>query len=137
MSKQLTAKEKIQKKLETEAAKYLVDVDRVIRRALESATLSLMGIEVRGHRNEIDHCNGRNSVLIDAFRQKALGEAKKIARNVKLSPEEMATFRNAFEKEYSSQVSTAVRRAAQERAAADAKALIESVQMDIEQYITE
>jgi hypothetical protein len=137
MAKQLTTKEKIQKKLEEEAAKYLGDVDKVIRRALESATLSLMGLEARGGRNEIDHCNGRNSVLIDAFRQKALGEAKRIARNVKLSPEEIGGFRNAFKSEYSKQVSAAVRRAAQERAAADAKEFIESIQMDIEQYITE
>lgn len=137
MTTKLTVKQKIKQKMEREATKYLADVDKLIRKALESATLSLMGIESRHGRNEIDHCNGRNSVLIDAFRQKAIGEAKKIARSVKLSPEDMGSFRNAFKKEYSSQVSSAVRIAARERAIADAKALIDSIEMDVEQYITE
>lgn len=136
MSKQ-TAQNIIRKKIESEAAKYVGDVDRIIRRQLEAATLSLMGIEKRGSHAEIDHCNGRNSVLIDAFRDQAMSEAKRIARTVKISPEERSLFKASFEREYNKQVHSAVMAAARERAKADAEELVKSISMDITKFIEE
>jgi hypothetical protein len=88
----------------------------------------------KGHRSEyeIDHCNGRNSVLIDAFRNRAIDQADKLAKQIKLDTEEMKIYRTAFRREYSNALGKEIRHAAQKKAEADAAQLVEKIKINIE-----
>lgn len=130
----MEAGDKIKKLIEEKAAKHLEDIERTIDRTIESAVLSLIGLEKNGHRGgyEIDHCNSRNSVLIDAFRNRAIDQASKLAKQLKLDADEMKTYRSAFRREYSSAIHKEIRRAAEEKAKADANELVRKVKINIE-----
>lgn len=130
--------EKIKNKIETNAKKYLENIDQLIDRSIEDAILSLIGLErssFGSSRYEIDHCNGRNSVLIDAFRNKAIKQAEKLASQLKLDANEMKQYRIAFRTEYSKHIREKIRKAAQERAENDAKALIAKIKTDATKYL--
>lgn len=63
---------------EKEVADFLKNLRPNIRSRLDAALASLLGISTQWGRVEIDHCNGRNSVLVDAVREIALKEVRGI-----------------------------------------------------------
>jgi len=131
-------KTNIQKLLEAEATKFIEESTKKIPKILEDATLSLLWLERDFHRwYEIDHCNWRNSVLIDAFRRIAQKEAEKIASTYKPSKEDIASFQEAFAKEYKIQMSYCIRDLAKTKAIADAKIEIDKVFIDAKAIIEE
>lgn len=130
--------DKIRQIVEQEAVKHIADAPKLVKQMVEGALLSLLGLSTNYHRGyEIDHCNGRNSVLIDAFRNCAVTEAERIARGYKPTKDQLANYEAAFEKEFSSQMLRAIRDLAIERAKAEAKTLVESVQIDIKAALGE
>lgn len=132
----MSINKKIREQIEKKAAEKLLGMDSFVDRALENSILSLIGLE-KGHRGEyeIDHCNGRNSVLIDAFRDRAEGHAKKLASSLKLDANEMKAYRLAFRNEYSSQIHRAIKKAAADRAENDAEEFVSKIKVDINKYL--
>ena len=125
-----TALEVVTEKIKT----YRADVNSQI----EDALLSIIGLEKRHNSSmEIDHCNGRNSVLIDAFRNIAKDEAEKIARNFKPSKEDFAGFKEAFASEYRSQIRYSIRDLAKSKAHSDFKDFADNEKIDISKIVKE
>lgn len=61
----------IEKIADAEIAKFITDIPAIIRRILEGAIASLLGLSNRfGDKWEVDHCNGRRSVIIDIVERK-------------------------------------------------------------------
>lgn len=137
MAKKEKAADAIQEMIQEESVRFVKNARDMIRDTLKYSTLSLLGIETSGNRYEIDHCNGRNSVLIDAFRGIAIEEAKNIASTYKPSKEDLVGFRNAFEKEYKSQLGNAIREKAREKAKIDAEEFYKSIKLDAAKFILE
>lgn len=128
--------EELQTVIADEAAKYLKDVRTTIRSALELSTLSLLGIEKRhGNSYEIDHCNGRASVLIDAFRAVAIEEAKKIAKNYVPSSAEVVGFASMFQKEFNRHFNESLQYMAREKAKVEASKIINSIELDVSHFM--
>lgn len=130
------SEEKLRKIVEEEAAKYIKDARQTIRQKLNAATLSLLGLETGGYgKVEIDHCNGRNSVLVDAFRALAKEEAEKLARTYKPSSEDIINFQAAFEREFKSNFSYVIRDLAKAKAQEEAKKALELINIDVEKLV--
>lgn len=124
--------DKIHKKTEIEIG----GIDRKIEMLIESSILSLIGIEKNGHQgHSIDHCNGRNSVLIDAFRNLAVKKAEKMARELKLDSGNMGIYKSAFEREYSSHINREIKNLAAQRAKDDAKAFLSDLETNVEDFL--
>lgn len=128
--------EKLRKVVEEEATKYIKDARKTIQQKLNSATMSLLGLS-NGYssRVEIDHCNGRNSVLIDAFRKLAQEEAEKLARTYKPSAEDIIGFQAAFEREFKSQFSYVVRDLAKKKAQEEAQKAVQLINLDVQKLV--
>lgn len=96
--------------LKDKMSNYVKELPKKIEGLMEASLLSLLGLEKRGYDYEIDHCNGRNSVLIDAIRELAKDEVTKMVKgNVKIDKTQISLFQAAFKKEFNNQVSYAVR----------------------------
>lgn len=116
-----------------EAATYLKDARTHIRKNIEQATLSLLGLEKRGwDAMEIDHCNGRNSVLIDAFRNVAIEEATKIATNYRPDPAEIVGYANTFRQEMRRHLTEQLRAAAIAQAKKEAEAIVAGIKVSVD-----
>jgi hypothetical protein len=66
---------------------------------------------------------------LDAFINLAMKEANKIASSYKPSKEDVVGFKNAFEKEYKSQISYAIRDIVKRRVEADVKDELDKIRM--------
>ena len=135
MSKKNITLEKIVKE---EATLFIKDARKKISSQLEAALLSIIGLEKKNygiHGYEIDHCNNRNSVLIDAFKTYAKEEAEKIAKSYKPTKEDIGTFRNAFEKEFRSQMNYIVLDLAKQKAIQIGNSIIEEIKIDVDEII--
>lgn len=134
----MVKKKKIESIVNEEINAFIRNARPQIKKILESSLLSLMGLEKNYQSNyEIDHCNGRNSVLIDAFRSLAVEEAKKMAKSYQPTKEDVLGFKTAFEREYKNQVSYVIRDAATNRAKKDVDSYISEIKIDIEKMIEE
>lgn len=124
--------------LEAEVIKYVSNIKPQMKDILQRAVLSLIGLEKRySNEYEIDHCNGRNSVLIDAFRSIAIEEAKKLANSYKPTKEDVISFKSAIEKEYKNQLNYAIRDIIKKRVEQDAKLLLDEMKVDIEDLVVD
>ena len=121
--------------LEKEVNKYVKDIRPRIERIMEASVLSLIGLEKRNSDYEIDHCNGRNSVLIDAFKSIAIGEVKKLASTYKPTKEDIIDFKEAFKKEYASQMGYAIRNLVKGKVDKDINKLLETVRVDVDSIV--
>lgn len=124
--------------LDQEADKFIKNSKQRVPEILESALLSLLGLEKRyDNKYEIDHCNNRNSVLIDAFKRLATKEAEKLAKSYKPSKADEANFLVAFEKEYRNQMSYVIRDMARDKVKADVENAVSKIKIDIEAMLSE
>lgn len=98
--------------------KFVSTLDQRIENALNSALLSLLGIENRyAGRYEIDHCNGRNSVFIDVLRDKAKAQVEALITKIgPLVEGQSKELHDAIRKEYANQLQYEVRTASKNRA---------------------
>lgn len=132
------AKKSFQLEIEKQARAELKNARVNVKKYLEGAILSLLGLEKKYNNDyEIDHCNGRNGVLIDAFRELAITEARKIAAGYKPTKEELNIFEEAFRKELKSQFYYAIRDAAKVKAVQAANEAAEKMKVDIDQLLEE
>ena len=133
----ITVMENLKEIIEQECAKHVKGVRSQIRKMLEDSTLSLLGLSTgwSGGKKEIDHCNGRNSVLIDAFRECALEEAKKIARNYKPTPESIVGFVTTFQNEFNSALRSEIKKQAHDKAKIEAEKVVGAIKIDVESVI--
>lgn len=132
---------KISKDLKTQATEiankeitnYIKDLPQTVKFMMNGALLSILGLEKRSYgQYEIDHCNGRSSVLIDVIRSMAAKEVEQIVKKTyKPSKEEITLFVDAFRKEYTSQLQSALKTAAREQALLDAKKMVAESMPDI------
>jgi hypothetical protein len=131
-------KSKYKSIIEEEVAIQLKDVRSKVRKLIEGSLLSLLGLQkdYQG-RTEIDHCNGRNSVLIDVFRQIAVDEVTKIANGYKPNKEELDVFRAEFKREIKNQMSYKIRDAAQEKAGILVRNIMEDIKIDVDKILEE
>ena len=122
--------------LEKEIEKYIKEVKPKINSIMESSVLSLIGLEKRyGENYEIDHCNSRNSVLIDAFKSIAVNEAKRLASTYKPTKEDVINFKEAFKKEYKNQMNYVLRDKAKKKVDGDLNRILETIKIDIDDII--
>lgn len=130
--------DKIRNIIEREAAQHIKDAPTLIRKMIEGSLLSLLGLEKKYNNNyEIDHCNNRNSVLIDAFRNQAIAESERIARGFKPTKEQLANYELAFKKEFEAQLFYAIKKAATARAQLEADALIATIDAEVKAALSE
>jgi hypothetical protein len=131
-------KNKTRQLLEAEVIKYVSNIKPQMKDILQKSVLSLIGLEKKYTNDyEIDHCNSRNSVLIDAFRSIAIDEAKKLASSYKPTKEDIVNFKSAIEKEYKNQFSYAVRDIIKSRVQKDVELLVNDMKIDIEDLVAE
>ena len=103
---------------------------------LEGSLLSLLGLSKDyGGKYSIDHCNGRNSILTDAFQRYAIEEAEKIAKNYKPSKEDLVGFTQAFEREFKNQFSYVIRDLAKKKAEEIAKEGLAKINIEIDSLL--
>jgi hypothetical protein len=114
-----------------EVKRELQKAPNTIREMIRGSLLSLLGLERRGSDIEIDHCNGRNSVLIDAFRNTAIKEAEKISASYQPTEKDVAGFRAAFEREYNRQMHYQLSNMAGERVKKDVALYLDSIKIDV------
>jgi hypothetical protein len=122
--------------LEELTQKELRNIRQKIKMYIENATLSLIGLEKRGSDYEIDHCNGRSSVLTEAFKTIAREEATKIAKTYKPTKEDITGFQEAFKKELKNQMSYALRDEAKIKATELAKEMFSKTKIDIDKILS-
>lgn len=128
----------LKKIMEQETKKFIGDARKKVQQLLQESMLSLLGLEKRyGNNATIDHCNNRNSVLISAFSTYAREEAEKVARSYKPSKEDITGFAAAFEKEFKSAMSYAVRDLAKERAKQEAERIIKDMKIETDKIFDE
>lgn len=132
----MTKNKELEKIVKQESENFVKDARIQIKNKLESALISLLGLE-RNYNGtyEIDHCNGRNSVLVDAFRKYAMDEATKIAKSYKPTKEDIVGFMGAFEREYKNQMSYVIRDLAKQKASEEAKKAIDSIEINSNEII--
>jgi hypothetical protein len=111
--------DEVAKIVKAEATTWLREIKSNIKNKLEYALLSLLGLEKNGYR--IDHCNGRNSVLIDILREEAKEEIRKIAKNIPFKNDLGASFvetafKNEFRRNLENEVKDLARKMAQQKA---------------------
>lgn len=140
----MKTKKTLKELLETTAMEVVTEKIKNYRtevsKQIDEALLSIIGLESKGWNGgkfEIDHCNGRNSVLIDAFRNIAKAEAEKIARSYKPSKEDLAGFQEAFATEYRNQIRYSLRDMAKAKAQADFRDFADKQKIDIQKIVTE
>lgn len=76
----------IEKAADAEIAKFIADIPAVIRKILEGAIASLLGLSNRfGDKWEVDHCNGRRSVIIDIVERKCKESIEELVTPVTLA----------------------------------------------------
>lgn len=125
--------------IEKECKIHIKDARIRIRKALEEASLSLMGLTSdyhnSGHMYQVDHCNGRNSVLIDAFREVALEEAKKIAINYKPSSEEIVKASKSFSNKFDTSFRESIKQLAIKRGKEEAEKVISVINIDTKEIL--
>ena len=131
----MSKKEKLQKIIEEECAFQIKDARKRIRGLLEKATLSLMGLESNGSRVEIDHCNSRNSVLIDAFRECAIEEAQKVAKGFSPDTATIVSATSTFNREFSRQFNKEIIDLARKRAKSEAETIINSLKLNVDDFL--
>ena len=132
------AKQNFKKEIQEFTQLELKKTKEKVSKYMESAMLSLLGFEKRGYDNvEIDHCNGRNSVLIDAFRELAIDEARKLASGWKPTKEDWNLYKNTFEKEIRSQFNYVIRDMAKQKAIDIANKVLEDVKVDVDSLLNE
>ena len=107
-----------------------------IKHYIESATLSLIGLEKRGNDYEIDHCNGRSSILTEAFKSIASEEAKKIAKSYKPTKDDIGGFQESFKKELKNQMTYIIRDEAKIKATELAKEMFSNTKIDIDKILS-
>lgn len=76
----------------------LKNLESNIRNMLEKAILSILGLERDGFRKfqySVDHCNNRNSMLIDKIRETGKEFATKIISEISLSEEDLVSIKKA------------------------------------------
>jgi hypothetical protein len=80
------------------------NLDRIVDDLVKQAICSLLGIEYRwGGRAEIDHCNGRNSILTKVIEERAKEQVEKIVKSFKIDANDKYV-ESAFKKEYHQQL---------------------------------
>ena len=126
----------LRNRVEKIATEELKSLDRKAKTYIESALLSLIGLtKSYSNKYEIDHCNGRSSVLTDAFKKMAQKEAEKVASNHKFTKEDIANFKEAFDREVKSQMSYVIRDLAKQRATEEVQKIFDGVKIDVEELI--
>ena len=124
--------------IEENVKKELKDIEKKIHIYIEKSVLSLIGLEQEYYgRYEIDHCNGRNSVLIDVFRRIAIGEAEKIAKNYKPTKEDLLNYDKSFKDEMKSKMKTALANLAETKAQELTKEMFDKIKIDIDKLLEE
>jgi len=109
-----------------------------VRNYIEGATLSLIGLEKRySNSYEIDHCNGRSSILTDAFKRIATEEAEKIARTYKPTKEDLASWQKAFESEIKNQMKYKMQDLAKIKAEEISKEYVAKIKIDVDKILEE
>lgn len=130
-------KNEIMKKFDDQIRAELRSMPQKVSKYMESATLSILGLEKRGCDYEIDHCNSRNSVLIDVFRDMARAEARKIAKTYQPSKEDVVGFKEAFRKEFVREFGYIARDLGKQKAIEEARKISEKMKFDIKKVFKE
>ena len=134
--KVVSYKKQLRQKIQKQVKLQLLDIVAKVNKYIESALLSIIGLSKDySGRCEVDHCNGRSSVLVDAFRDMAKTEAERIARNYKPDKAEMESFKTAFKREFTSQFSYLSRDIARNKAQEIVKEISHSLEVDIDELM--
>ena len=135
---ELQFKKEIKDQISKSAKSWFDNIDGAIKQKLESALLSLLGLE-NGHSGhyEIDHCNGRNSVFLDILRDKAKVQAEKLVEKVKLLDADIDLYKDAFKREFKQQMSYKISELARDAAKEKAKEITDKLmESEIKRFLT-
>jgi hypothetical protein len=100
-------KEKMDQIVYNKSKDFLNTFEKNIEGIIKQSIFSLLGIsstsyDTRGY--EIDHCNGRNSILSDVIKNKAMSDVEKFVKNIKIESFTITQLKEAFKKEYDRQI---------------------------------
>lgn len=130
-TKKRTPKQTVQDIIRQEVEKKIPDLPRFINQRIEAAILSLIGINRSYGRAEIDHRNGRNSALTEAFKAYAAEEAAKIARSYKMPTSELSAMKAVFAREFERELRYKLTAVAKERANAELTKFTDGIEVDV------
>lgn len=120
-------KSQIEKIGKQEVESFIKDLRGNIKNKLNGSLLSLLGLEQRyNNQYEIDHCNSRNSILIDTIRDMAKDEVSKLAKGLKI-PLETSLLKTALQKELRQQISYEITSIARAKAKELAQKFVDEV----------
>jgi len=118
--------------MKKEVALQIKNIPSEVKRMINGALLSILGLEHRySDKYEIDHCNGRNSILIDTIRNMAQKEAESLVKKTNYKPSDLALFQNAFKKEYESHLNYELKKLAENLAREEANNIMKKLSKDI------
>jgi len=96
-------KNRIEKAILVSAEKQINSIDSTVENMVTRAIGSLLGISNSWGRAEIDHCNGRSSILTSIIEEKARRQVEKIVSTFKFDENDKEVLL-AFQKEYKEQL---------------------------------
>ena len=119
-------KKEIEQAVIKKVAKSFKDIDSKVDKMVELSICSVLGLNIHGYNGyEIDHCNGRSSILTRVLEDRARKQVEKIVNNFKSKEEEIPLVKKAFEEEFSKELLRTIKYRAQELAEKISRDIIE------------
>ena len=118
--------------MKKEVTKRIKELPSEIHKMITGALASILGLEwTYGDKFEIDHCNQRNSILIDVIRDIAKKEAGELVKKTDFKPKDISLFQVAFKKEFENQLTYELRKLAENLARTEAQKIMEQLSKEI------
>lgn len=130
-------KQAIKDIIDASVAKYISELPQHIHKKLTQATLQSIGLSERYGHVEIDHCNGNKGVIGEIVRQRCLDAVERFADTAlteflndvtNLTDKIKAGLVREAKEVYNRSVKELIRREAENKAAEDVKAMIQSIE---------
>lgn len=97
------AKNKIKEAVIRTTTQQIEKIDTTVETMIKNAIGSLLGISTSWGRAEIDHCNGRNSILTQVIEDKARKQVEKLVMSFKFDENDKEIM-EAFKREFKEQL---------------------------------
>lgn len=110
---------------------YLKGLDDRIKTMMTQSLCSLLGLSYSSYgRTEIDHCNGRNSILEEVIKTKAKDEVERLMKGFSFADMDKSLVLDAFRKEFKNHMDYAIKRQAEAKANEYVKVTVDRLTMN-------
>ena len=103
MKEIIEARKKIEVAVRKVTEEQLSKLDSTIENMMKQMIASLLGLSYSWGKAEVDHCNGRNSILTTIIEEKARKQVEKLVSTFKFDENDKEVL-EAFKKEYKEQL---------------------------------